>query len=125
MPPLARGVKPVGAALVAAPGDAKGRPLSPPLRAAFKAVTECADSVSEKVKRMTIIKPVHPQSENERPQPYPVLQWVMCHPGVLMFSTIAVGTMLASRCEAKHQSVAERRVETEADIIDGDVPLFV
>jgi len=49
----------------------------------------------------------------------------MCHPGVLMFSTIAVGTMLASRREAKHQNLAERRVETEADIIDGDVPLFI
>jgi len=49
----------------------------------------------------------------------------MCHPGVLMFSSIAVGTMLAARREAKRQNVAERRVETEADIIDGDVPLFI
>jgi hypothetical protein len=49
----------------------------------------------------------------------------MCHPGVLMFSTIAVGTMLAARPKARHQTVAERRVETEADIIDGDVPLFI
>ena len=74
---------------------------------------------------MTTIKPERPQSENERPQPYPVLQWVMCHPGVLMFSTIAVGTMLAARREARSPNVAERRVETEADIIDGDVPLFI
>jgi len=42
-----------------------------------------------------------------------------------MFSSIAFGTMLASRREAKHQTVAERRVETEADILDGDVPLFI
>jgi len=54
-----------------------------------------------------------------------VLQWVMCHPGVLMFSSIAVGTMLAARREAKRQNVAERRAETEADILDGDVPLFI
>jgi len=74
---------------------------------------------------MTTMKPERPQSQNEPPQSYPVLQWVMCHPGVLMFSTIAVGTMLASRREAKHQNLAERRVETEADIIDGDVPLFI
>ena len=74
---------------------------------------------------MTTIKPERPQSQNEPPQSYPVLQWVMCHPGVLMFSTIAVGTMLAARPKARHQTVAERRVETEADIIDGDVPLFI
>ncbi len=74
---------------------------------------------------MTTEKPECPQSQDQPPQSYPVLQWVMCHPGVLMFSTIAVGTMLAARREAKHQTVAERRVETEADIIDGDVPLFV
>jgi len=42
-----------------------------------------------------------------------------------MFSSIAVGTMLAARREAKRQNVAERQVETEADIIDGDVPLFI
>ena len=79
----------------------------------------------EKVKRMTTIKPERPKSQNEPPHSYPVLQWVMCHPGVLMFSSIAVGTMLAARREAKYQNVAERRVETEADIIDGDVPLFI
>jgi hypothetical protein len=49
----------------------------------------------------------------------------MCHPGVLMFSSIAIGTMLAAQREAKRQNVAERRVETEADLIDGDVPLFI
>ncbi len=74
---------------------------------------------------MTTTKPGRPQPQNEQPQSYPVLQWVMCHPGVLMFSSIAVGTMLAARREAKRQNAAERRVETEADIIDGDVPLFI
>ena len=42
-----------------------------------------------------------------------------------MFSSIAVGTMLAAQREVKRQNVAERRVETEADIVDGDVPLFI
>jgi hypothetical protein len=74
---------------------------------------------------MTTIKPERPQPQNEPPHSYPVLQWVMCHPGVLMFSSIAIGTMLAARREAEHQAVAERRVESEADIIDGDVPLFI
>jgi len=74
---------------------------------------------------MTSIKPEPPKSQNQPPHSYPVLQWVMCHPGVLMFSTIAVGTMLAAQREVKRQNVAERRVETEADIVDGDVPLFI
>jgi hypothetical protein len=33
--------------------------------------------------------------------------------------------MLACRRENDQQTVTDRRVETEADIIDGDVPLFV
>ncbi len=79
----------------------------------------------EKVKRMTTIESEPPKSQHQSPHSYPVLQWVMCHPGVLMFSSIAMGAMLAARREAKRQNVAERRVETEADIIDGDVPLFI
>ena len=37
----------------------------------------------------------------------------------------AVGTLLAARREVKREKVAERRVETEADIVEGDVPLFI
>jgi glucose dehydrogenase len=73
---------------------------------------------------MSTINPRRSQIQNDPPQPYPVLQWVMCHPGVLMFSSIALGTMLAAR-EVKRQLAVERRVETEADIVDGDVPLFI
>jgi len=74
---------------------------------------------------MSMTKPEYSQVQNEPAHSYPVLKWVMCHPGVLMFSSIAVGTMLAARREAKRQNVAERRAETEADILDGDVPLFI
>ena len=74
---------------------------------------------------MTTTQPDRPQCKTETPNSYPVLQWVMCHPGVLMFSSIAVGTMLAARRETKHRDAAERRVETEADIVDGDAPLFI
>jgi len=42
-----------------------------------------------------------------------------------MFSSIAMGAMLAARRERKRPTVAELRVETEADIIDGEVPLFI
>jgi len=49
----------------------------------------------------------------------------MCHPGVLLLSSLAVGTLLARRRESDQQAITERRVETEADIIDGDVPLFI
>jgi hypothetical protein len=63
------------------------------------------------------------QEKPSRPQQ--VVQWAMRHPGVLFFSSLAVGTPLACRQNADHQPNADRRVETEADIIDGDVPLFV
>jgi len=63
--------------------------------------------------------------QNDPPHSYPVLQWVMCHPGVLMFSSIAMGTLLAARRQVKREAVAERRVETEADIVDGEAPLFI
>lgn len=63
------------------------------------------------------------QEEPSRPQQ--VVQWAMCHPGVLLLSSLAVGTVLACRRNADQQPSADRRVETEADIIDGDVPLFV
>jgi hypothetical protein len=33
--------------------------------------------------------------------------------------------MLAWQREKNQQTITERRVETEADIIDGDIPLFI
>jgi hypothetical protein len=54
-----------------------------------------------------------------------VLQWAMCHPGVLLLSSLAAGTLLAWRREIDHRTITDRRVETEADIVDGDVPLFI
>jgi hypothetical protein len=54
-----------------------------------------------------------------------VLKWAMCHPGVLLLGSLAVGAMLAPRRESDQPSLTGRRVETEADIIDGDVPLFI
>ena len=74
---------------------------------------------------MSMTKPERSQVRSESPHPYPVLEWVKCHRGVLMFSSLAVGSMLAARREVKREQAAERRVETEADIIDGDVPLFI
>ncbi len=63
------------------------------------------------------------QEEPNRPQQ--ALQWAICHPGVLLLSSLAVGSVLAWRRENHQQTITERRVETEADIIDGDVPLFI
>lgn len=54
-----------------------------------------------------------------------VLQWAACHPGVVLVSSLALGTVLACRRAADQQTSADRRVETEADIIDGDAPLFI
>ena len=45
--------------------------------------------------------------------------------GVVLVSSLALGTALACRRAADQQTSADRRVETEADIIDGDAPLFI
>jgi len=71
-------------------------------------------------------------NQSERPklqdEPSPaqqVFQWAICHPGVLLLSSLAVGAVLACRREIGAPAVAERRLETEADLVDGDVPLFI
>lgn len=67
----------------------------------------------------------YPKSPDQASRPQQVLEWAMCHPGVLVLSSLAVGTVLAVRREARQQKNDERRVETEADMIEGDVPLFI
>ena len=54
-----------------------------------------------------------------------VLQWAMCQPGVLLLCSLALGTMLACKQDVNQQTIAEPPLETEADIIDGDIPLFI
>ena len=70
-------------------------------------------------------KPERSQNQDDSSRPQRVLQWAMCHPGVLLLSCLAVGTLLAWRWEIDHHTITDRQVETEADIIDGDVPLFI
>ena len=54
-----------------------------------------------------------------------VLKWAMCHPGVLLLGSLAVGAVLARSRGSDQPPLPERRAETEADIVDGDVPLFI
>jgi hypothetical protein len=70
-------------------------------------------------------KPERRKAQHEAFRPQQVLQWAMCHPGVLLLGSLAVGTLLAWRWEIDHHTITDRQVETEADIIDGDVPLFI
>jgi hypothetical protein len=63
--------------------------------------------------------------QDEPLRPRQALQWAMCHPGVLLLNSLAVATMLACKQDTNLQTIAEPRLETEADIIDGDMPLFV
>jgi len=70
-------------------------------------------------------KPEPARIQDERFRPQQVLQWAMCHPGVLLLSSLAVGTILACRREIHQPTIPERPLETEADIIDGDIPLFI
>ena len=62
------------------------------------------------------------QDEPLRPQQ--VLQWEMCQPGVLLLSSLALGTMLACKQDMNQQTIAKPPLETEADIIAGDIPWF-
>jgi len=63
-------------------------------------------------------------NEKERELLYPQqeVKWALCHPEVL---SLAVGTVLVWRRLSDQQTGIDRRVETEADIIEGDVPLFI
>jgi hypothetical protein len=70
-------------------------------------------------------KPEQSKIQDEPSRPRQVVQWAMSHPEVLLLGSLAVGTLLACRRNADQQPSADRRVETEADIVDGDVPLFV
>jgi hypothetical protein len=65
------------------------------------------------------------ETQDQPSRPEQVLQWAMCHPGVLLLGSLAVGAMLAPRRESDQPLPTGRRVETESDIIDGDVPLFI
>jgi hypothetical protein len=70
-------------------------------------------------------KPERSQTNDDSFRPQRVLQWAMCHPGVLLLGSLAVGTVLACRRNTDQHAVTHSRVETEADIIDGDEPLFI
>jgi septal ring-binding cell division protein DamX len=70
-------------------------------------------------------KPERRKAQHEPFRPQQVLQWAMCHPGVLLLGSLAIGTLLAWRREIDHQTITDQQVETETDIIDGDVPLFI
>ena len=70
-------------------------------------------------------KPKQSKIQDEPSRLQQVLRWAMCHPGVLLLGCLAAGTVLAWRWEINHHTIADRRVGIEADIFDGDVPLFI
>jgi len=70
-------------------------------------------------------QPEPPKNQDEPLRPQQVLQWAMCQPGVLLLNSLAVGTMLACKQDMNQQTVAEPPLETEAYIVDGDIPLFI
>jgi len=74
---------------------------------------------------MSNTQPERSQNQDDSFGPQRVLQWAMCHPGVLLLSSLAVGAVLAYRRNTDQQATTPSRVETEADIIDGDEPLFI
>ena len=69
-------------------------------------------------------QPERSQSQDESFRPQGVLQWAMCHPGVLLLGSLAVGTVLAFWRSTDRLAGTQSWRETEADIVDG-VPLFI
>jgi len=70
-------------------------------------------------------EPERPRDQDDLFRPLRVLQWTMYHPGILLLSSLAVGTVLACRRNSGQQAVTLSRVETEVGIIDGDEPLLI
>ena len=53
-----------------------------------------------------------------------ILHWASCHPGVLLFGSLVLAALLTEP-RAVQPNPLERRPETEADLIDGEDPLFI
>jgi hypothetical protein len=70
-------------------------------------------------------KPEQSKILDEPLRPQQEVKWAMCYPGVLLTSSLVGGTMLPCKQDTDQQTATDRRVETEADIIEGDVPLFI
>ena len=70
-------------------------------------------------------KPERSQTKDDSFRPQRVLQRVMCHPGVLLLGSLAVGTVLACRRNSGQHATTDSQVETKGDITDGDEPLFI
>ena len=53
-----------------------------------------------------------------------VLQWARCHPGMLVVGSLAVAALL-TRKTAEPEAEALPLLQTEADFVDGETPLFI
>ena len=70
------------------------------------------------------LEPSMIQMEPSRSQQ--AFEWAMSQPGVLLLNSLAMETMLPwPRNGRDPPAPAERRVETEADTVDGDLPMFM
>ncbi len=52
------------------------------------------------------------------------LNWARCHPGILLLGSLALAA-LVTKPGAKSEMPAGRRPETEADLVEGEDPLFI
>ena len=53
-----------------------------------------------------------------------VLQWARCHPGMLVVGSLAVAALFA-RKTAELEAERPPLLQTEADFVDGETPLFI
>ena len=68
--------------------------------------------------------PSQPQEAGPgKPPVVQALHWASCHPGILLFGTVALAALLAT--PRTDDTVKRRPPETEADIVEGEDPLFI
>ena len=54
-----------------------------------------------------------------------VLRWARCHPGFVVLGSLAMASLLAGPSKEAEEPSPPPRKESEADIVDGETPLFV
>jgi len=61
-------------------------------------------------------------TEGHPPGVQEVLHWARCHPGMLVVGSLAVAALLTRTTSELEAEVA---LQTEADFVDGEAPLFI
>lgn len=79
----------------------------------------------ERTEAMAESEVLRRDKKSEGSATHQVLRWARCHPGTVFFGSLALAALFASGSQAEEQTTPPRVPETEADLVDGDTPLFI